>query len=126
MSNPSPGFRDHPEHKITTKPYNGNVAVRHDGRIIASSSDAIVLQEASYPAVFYIPFKDIAFDAMKPTRTGSHCPFKGDASYWGVEAKDGFVPDVMWAYQHPYDEMTGIRDYGAFYPNKVSIEATPN
>lgn len=124
MPNPSPGFRDRPEHKIAVTSYDGEVVVTHDGQILASSRGALVLQEASYPPVFYIPFKDIAFDALKPTQTSSHCPFKGDAAYWGVEAKGGFVPDAMWAYQQPYDEMSGIKDYGAFYPNKVQIEAT--
>ncbi len=121
MSNPSPGFRKHPEHTITVEPYGGHVTVRAGGKEIASSDKALVLKEASYPPVLYVPFSDIAFDALEATETSTHCPFKGDASYWGLKGGDS---DVMWAYQHPYDEMTRIIDYGAFDPKKVEVEAT--
>lgn len=125
MANPSPGFRDHPEHKITVEPYAGTVEVRFGDTVIASTQDALKLQEASYPAVLYLPFKDIRFNLLEPTATKTHCPFKGDASYWGANAGGRQEADIMWAYQAPYDEMTGIKDYGAFYPNKTTITSTP-
>jgi len=53
------------------------------------------------------------------------CPFKGNASYWNASAVGEAADDVMWAYQMPFDEMLGIKDHGAFYPNKVRIEAAP-
>ena len=69
--------------------------------------------------MIYVPFADIDFGKLVGDRHQHHCPFKGDASYWSV--KDG-AKDAMWAYQHPYDEMTEIKDHGAFYPNRVTIE----
>jgi uncharacterized protein (DUF427 family) len=62
---------------------------------------------------------DIDFGKLQATDTSTHCPFKGDASYWSV--RDG-AKDAMWAYQDPYDEMLEIKDHGAFYPNRVTIE----
>ncbi|HEY5820143.1 MAG TPA: DUF427 domain-containing protein [Mesorhizobium sp.] len=123
LPNPSPGFRDHPEHTITVKPFRGVVVVTFAEAIIASSDHALQLQEANYPPVFYIPFNDIYFDFLKPTATTTHCPFKGDASYWSASASGEAASDVMWAYQQPYDEMVDIKDHGAFYPNKVRIDA---
>jgi uncharacterized protein (DUF427 family) len=123
--NPSPGFKNHPEHRITVAPFDGVVVVTFGDAVIASSDRALVLREADYPPVFYIPFEDIYFDFLQPSDTHSHCPFKGDASYWGVSASGNATKDVMWAYQAPYDEMMQIRNHGAFYPNKVRIEATP-
>lgn len=123
--NPSPGFKDHPEHMIAVTPFDGVVVVTFGDAIIASSERALVLREAKYSPVFYIPFADIYFEFLTPSDTRTHCPFKGDASYWNASASGNAASDVMWAYQAPFDEMTGIKDHGAFYPNKVRIEATP-
>jgi uncharacterized protein (DUF427 family) len=117
--NPAPGFRNHPEHTITVEPFGKHVTVKSNGTTVASSDNALLLKEHTYPGVVYIPFADIDFGKLSATETSTHCPFKGDASYWSV--KDG-AKDAMWAYQHPYDEMVEIRDHGAFYPNRVTIE----
>jgi len=118
-TNPAPGFRNHPEHTITVEPLEKHVTVRSNGAVVASSDNALLLKEHVYPGVIYVPFADIDFRKLSATDTSTHCPFKGDASYWSV--KDG-AEDAMWAYQHPYDEMTEIKDHGAFYPDRVTIE----
>ena len=118
--NPSPGFRTRPEHTITVAPFGKHVTVRSNGSVIASSDNALVLQEHKYAPIFYIPFADIDFSKLAATDSSTHCPFKGDASYWSV--KDG-AKDAMWAYKHPYDEMLEIKDHGAFYPSRVTVEA---
>ena len=119
----SPGFARDPAHTITVRPFDGVVTVSFSSAVIAASKNAKVLQEANHPDVFYIPFEDIYFDFLHRSETRSHCPYKGDASYWSVTAVGEAKPDVMWAYEHPYEEMLAIRDHGAFYPDKVRIEA---
>jgi uncharacterized protein (DUF427 family) len=125
-TNPSPGFQSRPDHEITVEPYPGTVTVRVSDAIIASSRNAKVLRETGHDPVFYVPFEDIYFEFLERTDTTSHCPFKGDASYWRASAVGEAVEDAMWAYEHPYDEMLEIKDHGAFYPDKVNIEANPN
>ena len=117
--NPAPGFRSHPEHTISVEPLAKHVTVKANGAVLASSDQAMLLKEHVYPPVIYIPFADIDFGKLAATDTSTHCPFKGDASYWSV--RDG-ATDAMWAYQNPYDEMSEIKDHGAFYPNRVTIE----
>ena len=124
-ANPSPGFQRNPSHRIAVEPFDGVVTVVFSDAILASTDKALVLREADYPPVFYIPFEDIYFEFLKRSDTSTHCPFKGNASYWNASAVGEAVNDVMWAYERPYDEMTGIKGYGAFYPNKVRIEANP-
>jgi uncharacterized protein (DUF427 family) len=121
--NPAPGFRRHPDHTISVSPHVGRVVVRLGGRVLASTEAALELAEASYPKVFYIPFADIAFNLMARGATATHCPFKGDATYWHAGLAGDAGPDVMWAYETPYDEMAAIRNHGAFYPDRVTIEA---
>jgi uncharacterized protein (DUF427 family) len=125
-ANPSPGFQRNPGHRITVEPFDGVVTVTFSDAVIASSDEALVLKEGDYPPVFYLPFKDIYFDFLKPSDNRTHCPYKGDASYWNVTAVGEALKDVMWAYREPYDEMGTIRDHGAFYANKVRIEANPS
>ena len=118
-ANPAPGFRSHPEHTITVEPLAKHVTVTANGAVLASSDRAMLLKEHVHAPVIYIPFADIDFGKLAATDTSSHCPFKGDASYWSV--KDG-ARDAMWAYRHPFDEMSEIKDHGAFYANRVTIE----
>jgi uncharacterized protein (DUF427 family) len=118
LKNPAPGFSRNPDKKITIEPHRGTVTVRAGDTVVASSSRALVLNEPPYPAVFYVPFEDLNFDVLEKTSTSTHCPYKGDASYWNV----GGAISAMWAYVNPYDEVAEIRNHGAFYPDRVIIE----
>lgn len=124
MDNAAPGLKRNPSHQITVEPFDGVVTVRFSSAVIASSKNAKLLKEVGHSEVLYIPFEDVYFDFLRRSETSTHCPYKGDASYWNVIAAGEARTDVMWAYEHPYDEMLVIRDHGAFYPDKVSIEAT--
>jgi len=126
IANPSPGFQRNPAKIITFEPYRGSVIVRAGETVIASSTRAKLLSEPPYPAVFYIPFDDIDFSQLDKTELSTHCPYKGDASYWSVLPTAEAGKNAMWAYERPFDEMADIRNHGAFYPNKVTIEATPD
>lgn len=123
-SNPSPGFARNPAKSITVAPHAGEVTVSAGGVTIARSSNAKVLTEAPYPAAFYIPFADIDFTKLRKTDRSTHCPYKGDASYWNVTVAGEKGDNAMWAYEAPFDEMREIADHGAFYPDRVTISAT--
>ena len=126
IANPAPGFQRNPGKVITVEPYCGSVVVRAGDTVVASSTKTKVLTEAPYPQVFYIPFEDIDFSQLGKTERSTHCPYKGDASYWSVLLAAEAGKDAMWAYERPFDEMTEIRNHGAFYASKVTIEATPD
>lgn len=123
MSNPSPGLKRDPAHIITIAPHAGAVTVKFGEVVIASTRKALTLKEATYPPVLYIPFADIYFEHLIASGTTTNCPFKGQASYWSVTGQGEGEADVMWCYKHPYDEVAAIRDHGAFYPQKVMIDA---
>jgi uncharacterized protein (DUF427 family) len=124
-ANPAPGFQRNPDKVITIEPYPGSVIVRAGDTVIARSTRARRLSEPPYPAVFYIPFDDIDFSKLARTDHSTHCPYKGDASYWSVLPGGDSGGNAMWAYERPFDEMAEIRDHGAFYASKVTVEATP-
>lgn len=120
-ANPAPGFVKHPQHKITLEPLGKPVAVSVDGIELAASEKAILMREGDYTPVVYIPFEGIRFAQLARTESSTHCPFKGDASYWRV-AGGAAGPDVMWSYEEPFDEMAEIRGYAAFYSDRVTVE----
>ena len=116
--NSAPGWKKYPEHRIETKPAKERVRVTFNGEVIADTRDAIRMEEGNYPAVFYFPRKDVKMDRLVRSSHKTHCPFKGDASYFSL--KDG-AENAVWSYEQPYDEMSVIKDLLAFYPDKVDV-----
>jgi uncharacterized protein (DUF427 family) len=114
--NPAPGYKTHPGHRIETKPAGVRVQVKFNGEVIADSREAIMLEESKYPPVYYLPRKDVKMERLVRTSHRTHCPFKGDASYFSL--KNG-PENAVWSYEQPYDEMSVIKDRLAFYPDKV-------
>jgi uncharacterized protein (DUF427 family) len=124
-ANPSPGFRRNPGKVINVEPFKGRVVVFANSVIIASSAKAKMVTEPPYPFSFYIPFEDIDFRKLARADLSTECPYKGVASYWNVLPAAEAGNDAMWAYVQPFDEMAAIRNHGAFYPDRVSIDAAP-
>ena len=122
-SNSGPGFAQHPEHTVETQPFAGRVVVTVAGQTLADSRSAIALSEASYPVVYYVPRSDVRMELLERTEHSTYCPFKGHASYFSIP---GRAENAVWSYEAPYDEVAGIRDHLAFYPQHVdSIRVEP-
>jgi len=109
-------------HAIEITPFGGRVRVRVGGEIVADSAHALLLEEGSLPPVFYVPRGDVHMERLAPSATTSHCPFKGDASYF--RASDGLA-DVAWSYETPLAQASAIADHLAFYADKAEIETVP-
>ncbi len=126
-ANSGPGWKKYPKHRITTKPAGVRVQVKFNGDVIADTRDAIALEESMSgstvaPVVYYIPRKDVKMQRLARSSHQTHCPFKGQASYYSLA---NGPENAVWTYEQPYDEMTAIKELLAFYPDKVdSITAT--
>jgi uncharacterized protein (DUF427 family) len=101
---------------ITIEPSPHRVVVRVDDHVIADSTRALVMRAPGSPDTLYIPRADVEMARLIRTSHATHCPFKGDASYFSIV--DG-PQNAAWSYERPYDEMLEIRDLLAFYPSKV-------
>ena len=110
-----------PDHPITITPSPSRVVVTVAGKVVANSSHALSLKEASYPAVLYIPRGDVDMSLLARTDHTSYCPYKGDASYYSITASDGVQTDVVWSYREPYNAVAEIAGYVAFYTDKVDV-----
>ena len=108
-------------HPITIEPTRDRVTVRVDGALVAATDAALTLQEASYPAVYYIPLEDVVAELL-PSDTATYCPFKGDAGYYHLRTEDGqTVEDAVWTYREPFPAVASIAGHVAFYPNKADV-----
>lgn len=120
MTAPAPRIkkpgRDHP---ITIEDNPRRVRVVAGGVIVAETTQALTLREANYPPVQYIPRKDIVADLFEKSERRSHCPYKGDASYFTVTAGGLTCRDAAWSYAEPYPAVSRIAGYLAFYPERV-------
>ena len=108
-----------PDHPITVAPKANRVRVIFRDKVIADTTNALTLCEASYPPVQYIPRADVAMDLLKPTAHTSHCPYKGDASYFTIAVGGKSAENAVWSYEHPYPAVAKIAGYMAFYPSRV-------
>jgi len=65
-----------PDHPITVEPTRGRVVVKASGKIVADTRSALTLQEATYPAVQYIPRGDVDMAQLTRTTHTTYCPYK--------------------------------------------------
>jgi uncharacterized protein (DUF427 family) len=113
-----------PDHPITVTPTAGRVVVRRGEYVVADTRRALTLQESTYPAVQYVPREDADPTLLERTEHSTHCPYKGDASYFTIAAGDR-AENVEWSYEQPHEAVAQIREHLAFYPDQVEITVEP-
>ena len=108
-----------PNHPITITKNQNRIRVMLGGFIIAETTEALTLQEASYPPVQYIPRKDVHMDLLDATEHRTHCPYKGDASYFTITGGGLVRENAAWSYEQPAPSVAAIKEHLAFYPEKM-------
>jgi uncharacterized protein (DUF427 family) len=110
-----------PDHPITVAADPKRIQVLYNGHVIADTRKALTLKEASYRPVLYFPREDVEMAFLTRTEHSTHCPYKGDASYYTLLMDGRFAENAVWTYETPYPAMETIKDLLAFYPNQVEI-----
>ena len=108
-----------PDHPITITPTKGRVTVTVNGKRVADTHEALTLKEAAYPAVQYIPRKDVDMTQLQRTSHHTYCPYKGECAYYSIPAGGERSVNAVWTYEAPYAAVSAIREYVAFYPDRV-------
>jgi uncharacterized protein (DUF427 family) len=68
---------------------------------------------------YYFPIEDVNMEFLEPTDHHTHCPFKGDARYFSVVVGEQRAENAVWNYPEPLEGAPPIRDYLAFYFEKM-------
>ncbi len=109
----------HRGYRFDVEPATKRISVDFNGVVIADSDRALIMRETRLPPVYYIPKDDVRMDLLHRTTSHTHCPFKGNASYWRVKVGDQVAEDAAWSYEDPFDEAISVKDYVAFYWRKM-------
>ncbi len=109
--------------QITIRKAPGNWTVRAGGAVIGESSNALELSEGELAAVIYFPRDDIAMAFLDESDHSTHCPHKGDASYFSIVTKSQTIENAGWSYETPLANVERIKDHIAFYTTDlVAVE----
>jgi len=110
------------DHPIAIAPNSRRVRVTLNGRVVAESARALLMREGNYPPVFYIPREDADAALLERTDHSTYCPYKGDASYFSIRVGDRLAENAIWTYEQPYSAVAEIKNYLAFYSNRVDAK----
>lgn len=113
------GFKTNPDYRITFERSPRRVRVKFNGETVVDSTNAHLLFETRHLPVYYFPRADIRMDLLQPTAHATYCPYKGDASYWTLRVGDKIAENAAWGYRTPFDEVAAIKDFVAFYWDRV-------
>ena len=108
------------DYEIRFVPSPKRVRVEFNGTWVADSSRAMVVHETRAPPMHYFPQDDVRMDFLEMTDHQTHCPFKGNASYWTLTVGGQVEENVVWSYEGPYSDGEELRGYLSFYQDKMS------
>ncbi len=108
---PEPG----PEYKVVIESSPRRLRVVFNGETVADSSRMKMMHESRHLPVYYFPVDDVRMDLLGRTDHMTHCPHKGDASYWSVRVGDRVAENAMWSYEDPTDNVPDLKGLVAFY-----------
>ncbi|MFJ8026902.1 DUF427 domain-containing protein [Streptomyces sp. NPDC096311] len=111
---------DHPI-EISRNPGRVRVTTGNGDKVVAETTSAVTLSEAGYPPVHYIPLADVDQELLVRTASHTYCPYKGEASYYGLVAAEKEIPDAVWVYEEPFEAVAEIAGHVAFYTEHVRI-----
>jgi uncharacterized protein (DUF427 family) len=98
-----------------------HVRIEVGGTTVAESRRPWLLFETGLPTRYYLPPADVRIDLLRPSERVTACPYKGEASYYSVEAGGEVVPDVAWTYRFPIPEQPKIAGLIAFFDERVDV-----
>ena len=110
-----------PDHPITINSYSSRVVVRFHGAVVADTERALELREAHYKPVLYVPRADARLAHYQSSERRTHCPYKGDASYFHLTVDGTRAENAVWTYETPFPAMKAIEGHVAFYPDRVTF-----
>jgi uncharacterized protein (DUF427 family) len=100
-----------PKHLLYFEPFPRRMRAQLGGETVIDTTGGMLLYESNIPLVLYVPAADVRQDLIERTDHTTHCPFKGDATYWSI----GDHENVLWGYEQPIDSAAWLRGYLAPY-----------
>jgi uncharacterized protein (DUF427 family) len=106
-------------HAVIIDPSPRRVRVTFNGETIADSSNMRLLHEDGHLPIYYFPMDDVRIDLLVKTGHSTHCPYKGDASYWTVRVNGREAENAVWGYEDPLPAQPALKGLVAFYWSRM-------
>lgn len=113
------GSFEGPKHLLYFDEYPRRMRAVLGGETVIDSVRGRLLYESSLPPMLYVPSEDVRQDLLEPTDHSTHCPFKGDASYWTIRAGSKIAENALWGYPEPIESASWLLGYVAPYWDKM-------
>jgi uncharacterized protein (DUF427 family) len=113
---PVRGHPRDPFHRVDVRRTSRPVRIELDGSLLAETDEARLVFETSLPTRFYLP-KAAVRGELRPSATRTYCPYKGEASYWSLDAHD----DLLWGYEAPLPDVAALAGLVAFWDERVDV-----
>ena len=110
---------DGPKHRLFFEPHPRRIRAVFAGRTVLDTVRGALLHESNLLPVVYVPIEDLDQSVLEPTNHHTHCPFKGDASYWSLRAGDRVAENAVWTYREPLEPAPWLRGYAAVYWDRM-------
>lgn len=107
-------------HTVSTHAEDIHIEVRLDGELVADARRPVLLEETGMGTAYYLDKADLVAD-VRPLELSTHCPFKGDASYWTIEAGGRTHDAIAWSYETPNAGAEDITGRLAFFADRAEI-----
>ena len=114
-----PEIKTHRGYRLLIEPSGRRIRAIRGGVTLADSRRALVMHETRLAPVYYFPREDVRMDLLTPTEHLTYCPFKGNATYWSLEAGGETAENIAWSYEAPFDEAEMVEGYIAFYRERI-------
>ncbi len=115
-------YHRYPDYRVDLEPSSERIRVRVGAEVLADSRGALIVQETKHDPVVYLPRQDVRLEHFERTDHQTFCPFKGEACYFSLRLGDRVEENLVWSYEDPFPEVAGLKDYLAFYPERVEWE----
>ena len=106
---------DGPAHRLLFEPFPRRVRAVFGGETVLDTTSGMLLHESNLLPQLYLPRGHIREDLLTRTDHRTHCPFKGDASYWSVTVGDRTADNALWCYPDPLPDAGWLSNQVALY-----------
>jgi uncharacterized protein (DUF427 family) len=109
-----------PFHRVDVRRSSRHVRIELDGTVVAESSRPSVVFETNLPVRFYLPREDVRAD-LRPSEKRTRCAYKGEASYWSLDAGGRHHENRAWSYEAPLEDAVALTGLVAFFDELVDV-----
>ncbi len=114
------GHPREPFHRVDVRRSSRPLRIEVGGEVVAETTAARLAFETSLPVRFYLPREDIRVP-LRPSERRTYCPYKGEASYWSLDAGGRAREDLGWSYEQPLPDAAELTGLVAFWDERVDV-----